>query len=105
MKGVRRFLWVAIQRVVEASYYRLFMCVCAEAVEKLDCTWTCAAWGKNLGWGRAHCYPSHSRQTSHPKLPSGLQTKVKPFDTPPTSGALLTSSASTDGIMGAPDPR
>ena len=32
--------------VAVASHYRL-------AVEKLDCTWTCAAWGKNLGWGWA----------------------------------------------------
>ena len=39
--------------VAVASYYRLFMCICSETVEKLDCTWTCAAWGKNLGWGWA----------------------------------------------------
>ena len=29
------------------------MCVYAETVEKLDCTCTFAAWGRNLGWGRA----------------------------------------------------
>ena len=48
MKGETTWVRLLYKGVVEASYCRLFMCVCAEAVEKLDCTWTCAAWGKNL---------------------------------------------------------
>ena len=43
---------------------------------------------------------SHLPQIEHPKLSSGLQTKVKPLDTPLTTGAALTSSASTAGDAG-----